>query len=77
MERFSTWYAPNKVVYKMLLVVAPAFKKNTDLIRIFYKLLSTKPLRMIMKEAKIHADKIKPVKFNTDVIIDIINSSQK
>lgn len=32
---------------------------------------------MIMKEAKIHADKIKPVKFNTDVIIDIINSSQK
>ena len=61
----------------MLLVVAPAFKKNTDLIRIFYKLLSTKPLRMIMKEAKIHADKIKPVKFNTDVIIDIINSSQK
>jgi hypothetical protein len=32
---------------------------------------------MIMKEAKIHADKIKPAKFNIDVIIDIINSSQK
>lgn len=30
-----------------------------------------------MKEAKVHADKIKPVKFNIDVIIDIINTSQK
>ena len=61
----------------MSLVVAPAFKKNTDPIRIYIFYPSTKPLRMIMKEAKIHADKIKPLKFNTDVIIDIINSSQK
>jgi hypothetical protein len=30
-----------------------------------------------MKEAKLHSDKIKPVKFNIDVIIDIINSGQK
>jgi hypothetical protein len=32
---------------------------------------------MIMREAKVHSEKIKPVKFNIDVIIDIINSSQK
>ncbi len=71
------WFAHNKAVWRMWLVAAHAFKKTIDLTRINSLNYRTKPLRMIMKEAKIHSDKIKPVKFDIDVIADIINSSQK
>ena len=37
----------------------------------------TKPLKMIMSEAKNQADQIKPTNFNIDVILDIMNSSKK
>ena len=32
---------------------------------------------MIMKEAKAHADKMKPVSFNVDVLEDILRDSKK
>ena len=39
--------------------------------------IRTKPLKMIMSEAKEQSDLVKPTNFNIDVILDIMNSSQK
>ncbi len=38
---------------------------------------STKPLKLIMNEARQQAELTKPTNFNIDVILDIMNASQK
>lgn len=35
------------------------------------------PLKMVMNDAKEQAELIKPTNFNIDVILDIMNNSQK
>lgn len=35
------------------------------------------PLKMVMEEAKEQAELMKPTNFNIDVILDIMNTSQK
>lgn len=37
----------------------------------------TKPLKLIMNEARQQAELTKPTNFNIDVILDIMNASQK
>ena len=58
-------------------VVVPVCKNSIKIMCIVSVYLSTKPLRMIMKEANHHSEGITPLTFNTDVIIDIISSCQK
>lgn len=77
MVRYATWSAWSLVAWKILSVAVRVLKKHTKSTCKRIDKFRTKPLKMIMVEAKNQAEMMKPNNFNIDVILDIMRTSQK
>lgn len=75
MARSAIWSVWSRHVCKIWYAVAHALRnltKNTCKTHFYVR---TKPLKLIMNEAKNHSELVKPANFNIDVILDIMGNS--
>lgn len=71
------WSVWRPVVWTKHSAAVLVWRKNTRNIRTYLANRSTKPLKLVINEAREHSSKITPININTDTVVELIFSSQK